>query len=243
MAIVSTKLDYEEGDTVCKGEYFAPNNATDKLPVVLVCYAWDGLIDEVRDKARKLAESGYIAFAIDVYGDGKTYTDITTQLDEALGPYMADRALLLRRMEAGLTAAKTIPNADDSRIAAMGYCFGGMCVLDLARSGTTELKAAVSFHGALAPNGLDTPKSLSSKLLVLHGHDDPMIPQEHVAAFKAEMTEKKADWQFVSYSDTVHAFTRPDANMPKIGALYNPTTDRRSWQAMLNFFTEVLALD
>jgi dienelactone hydrolase len=175
-----------------------------------------------------------------VYGGGKTFTDITTELDEALGPYMADRGLLLRRMEAGLAAAKTIPNADESRIASMGYCFGGMCVLDLARSGSKELKAAVSFHGALAPNGLDAPESLDTKLLVLHGHDDPMIPPEHVAAFMAEMTERKADWQFVSYSGTVHAFTRPDANMPEIGAMYNASTDRRSWQAMLNFFAEVL---
>lgn len=240
MSIESINLDYYAGETLCKGEYFSPESSSGKLPVVLVCYAWDGLIDEVRDKARKLAESGYIAFAIDVYGGGKTYTDITTQLDEALGAYMADRGLLLERMQAALEAAKTIPNADVSRIASMGYCFGGMCVLDLARSGTADLKAAVSFHGALAPNGLDSPSSLNTKLLVLHGHDDPMIPQEHVAAFMTEMTEKKADWQFVSYSNTVHAFTRPDANMPEIGAMYNPSTDRRSWQAMLNFFAEVL---
>lgn len=240
MGIESKKLDYNEGETVCKGEYFVPNNATGKLPVVLICYAWDGLIDEVRDKARKLAESGYIAFAIDVYGGGKTFTDITTELDEALGPYMADRALLLRRMEAGLAAAKTIPDADESRIGSMGYCFGGMCALDLARSGSAELKAAVSFHGALAPSGLDAPESLNTKLLVLHGHDDPMIPPEQVAAFMAEMTEKKADWQFVSYSGTVHAFTRPGANMPEIGAMYNLSADRRSWQAMLNFFEEIL---
>jgi len=240
MGIASTSLDYYAGDTLCKGEYFSPENSSGKLPVVLVCYAWDGLIDEVRDKARKLAESGYIAFALDVYGDGKTYSDITTELDEALGPYMADRGLLLERLQAGLAAAKTIPNADDSRIGSMGYCFGGMCVLDLARSGADDLKAAVSFHGALAPNDLSSPEILNTKLLVLHGHDDPMIPPEHVTGFMAEMTEKKADWQFVSYSGTVHAFTRPDANMPEIGAMYNPSTDRRSWQAMLNFFAEVL---
>lgn len=240
MTIVATNLDYFDGTTRCKGEYFSPENATGPLPVVLVCHAWDGLIDEVRDKATKLAESGYIAFAIDVYGEGKTFSNMATQLDEALGPFMSDRAMLLGRMQAALKASRKIPGGDSERIAAMGYCFGGMCVLDLARAGGAQLKATVSFHGALGPNGLDTPAQIDSKILCLHGYDDPMIPPEQVNAFMTEMTQKKADWQFMSYSNTVHAFTRPDANLPEVGAVYNPLTDLRSWQAMLSFFEEVL---
>ncbi|MFT4520698.1 MAG: dienelactone hydrolase [Halioglobus sp.] len=239
MTSTATNLDYPAGDITCKGVYFTPDGASGPLPVVIVCHAWDGLNDEVRDKAAKLADSGYIAFAMDVYGDGKTMTDMS-ELESTLTPYMADRGMLLQRTQAALAAAKTIPGADTTRIGAMGYCFGGLAVLDLARAGGEDIQAFVSFHGGLGGNTLDNPATLSSKVLVLHGEDDPMVPPEEVAAFKAEMTAKKADWQLVAYSQTVHAFTRPGANDPAFGAVYNPTTDKRSWQAMLSFFAETL---
>jgi dienelactone hydrolase len=239
MTIVATNLDYFDGQTLCKGVYFYPKDAPGPLPVVLVCHAWDGLIQEVRDKAEKLAQAGYIAFAIDVYGNGKTWSDFR-EVGNVLAPVLGDRAGLLRRMQAALAAAGDIPGGDSHRIGAMGYCFGGLCVLDLARGGDDALKSAVSFHGALLPPGLASNGNISTKILVLHGNDDPMVPPEQVSDFMAEMTERKADWQLTAYSDTVHAFTRPDANMPEVGAVYNELTDRRSWQAMLNFFAEVL---
>jgi len=239
MPSIATTLEYSAGDTLCKGIYFTPKDADGPLPIVLVCHAWDGLNQEVRDKASKLAEAGYIAFAIDVLGNGKIMTDFA-DLMPTLTPFFADRGMLLQRMQAALTAAKTIPGADLSRIGAMGYCFGGTAVLDLARAGGDDLKGVVSFHGGLEGNTLDNPKKLNVKLLVLHGEDDPLVPPEQVAAFKAEMTAKQADWQLHAYSHTVHAFTRPDANDPAFGAVYNPVADRRSWQAMLNFFEEVL---
>jgi dienelactone hydrolase len=239
MTSTATALDYTAGDTLCKGVYFTPAKTAGPLPVVLVCHAWDGLNQEVRDKATKLAAAGYIAFAIDVLGNGKIMTDFA-DLMPTLTPFFADRRLLLQRMQAALAAAKTIPGADLSRIGAMGYCFGGTAVLDLARAGGDGLKAAVSFHGGLEGNTLNNPKTLKVKLLVLHGEDDPLVPPEQVAAFKAEMTAKQVDWQLHAYSQTVHAFTRPDANDPAFGAVYNPVADRRSWQAMLNFFDEVL---
>ena len=239
MTSTATQLDYTAGDTLCKGVYFTPASATGPLPVVLVCHAWDGLNQEVRDKATKLADAGYIAFAIDVLGGGKVMTDMA-DLMPTMTPFFADRGMLLQRMQAALAAAKTIPGADVSRIGAMGYCFGGTAVLDLARAGGDELKGVVSFHGGLEGNTLDNPKKLNVKILVLHGEDDPLVPPEQVAAFKAEMTAKQVDWQLHSYSHTVHAFTRPAANDPAFGAVYNPVADRRSWQAMLNFFDEVL---
>jgi len=239
MPSIATTLEYSAGDTLCKGVYFTPANVTGPLPIVLVCHAWDGLNQEVRDKASKLAEAGYIAFAIDVLGNGKIMTDFA-DLMPTLTPFFADRGMLLQRMQAALTAAKTIPGADLSRIGAMGYCFGGTAVLDLARAGGNDIKGVVSFHGGLEGNTLDNPKTLSVKVLVLHGEDDPLVPPEQVAAFKAEMTAKQADWQLHAYSHTVHAFTRPAANDPAFGAVYNPVADRRSWQAMLNFFEEVL---
>ena len=239
MSSTCTVLEYPAGDITCRGEYYTPDDRSGDLPVVLVCHAWDGLNNEVRDKASRLAESGYIAFAIDVHGNGKTIEDFG-QLEATLTPYMQDRAMLLERMRGAAQAAADIPNADANRIGAMGYCFGGMAVLDLVRAGTDNLKAAVSFHGGLIGNDLDNPATLNSHVLVLHGEDDPLVPPDEVAAFKAEMTDKNVDWQLVSYGHTVHAFTRPEANNPAFGAVYNESADRRSWQAMLNFFAENL---
>lgn len=239
MTSIATPLNYTAGDTPCKGVYFTPAKAKGPLPVVLVCHAWDGLNEEVRDKSAKLAEAGYIAFAIDVLGNGKVMTDMA-DLMPTLTPFFENRGMLLERMQAAVAAAKTIPGADLSRIGAMGYCFGGTAVLDLARAGGDDIKAVVSFHGGLEGNSLDNPKIINAKILVLHGEDDPLIPPEQVTAFKAEMTAKQADWQLHAYSQTVHAFTRPDANDPAFGAVYNPSADRRSWQSMLNFFDEAL---
>ena len=239
MTCAATPIEYPAGDVTCRGEYFIEPGAQGPLPTVLVCHAWDGLNDEVRDKSRKLAHEGYLAFAIDVYGEGRNYTDFA-DLMTALGPYMEHRGLLLARMQAAVAAAKTIPGADPSRLGAMGYCFGGMAVLDLARGGGGDVRGVVSFHGGLLGNGLDGPEKIDAKILALHGEDDPLVPPEQVAAFKAEMTAKQADWQLHAYGHTVHAFTRPNANNPGFGTVYNADADRRSWQSMLNFFAEVL---
>ena len=234
-----TVLDYPAGDVMCRGEVYTPENASGPLPVVLVTHAWDGLNDEVRSKAIRLAtESGYIAFAIDIYGEGKVWED-ASKLMEVLTPYMEDRALLTARMQAAAEAARQLPNADPDRLGAMGYCFGGTAVLDLARSGAAGVRGVVSFHGGLAGHTLPGPDTLAAKVMVLHGEDDPMVPPDMVAAFKAEMKEKKADWQLHAYGNTVHAFTRPAANNPDFGTVYNAAADRRSWQAMRDFFDEI----
>ena len=239
MTCTATPLNYpaDNGATTCKGVVFRPDDATGTLPVVMVTHAWDGLVQEVRDKAEKLAQAGYIAFAIDVYGDGKTESD-PGKLMDTLGPYMADRGLLTSRMQAALAAAKGMEGGDPSRIAAIGYCFGGTAVLDLARA-SDEVRGVVSFHGGLAGNDL-SDASISAKVLVLHGEDDPLVPPEQVAAFKAEMKSRQADWQLVAYGDTMHGFTRPGANNPDFGTVYSAGADARSWQAMLSFFDEVL---
>jgi dienelactone hydrolase len=231
-------LEYLDGGTLCKGFYYTPEDVNGPLPVVLICPAWDGLVEEVHDKATKLAREGYIAFAVDVLGEGKTMHD-RAQLQATLAPFMADRAMLLRRLQAAVCAAKTIPNANLSRIGAIGYCFGGLCALDLARSGNADIKAVVSFHGALLGNDLGD-SAIHAHILVLHGHDDPLVPPQIVSDFQQEMTRRQADWQLVSYGHTVHAFTRPGANLPEAGAVYNASADLRSWQAMQTFFAEVL---
>ncbi|ARN75714.1 dienelactone hydrolase family protein [Oceanicoccus sagamiensis] len=238
MSTTATTLNYFDGDTECKGIYYSPDKPNGSLPIVLVIHAWDGLAQEAKDKAAKLAESGYIAFAIDVYGEGKTLTDMA-DLGPTVEPFMTDRHVMLKRLRAAVDAAKTIAGGDADKIAAMGYCFGGLCALDIARGGHDDVQGVVSFHGALLPNGIDTPATISAKVLAIHGHDDPLVPAETVTAFTQEMTDKKADWQFVAYGHTVHAFTRPDADEAERGILYDAKADRRSWQAMLNFFEEI----
>lgn len=239
MSSAGTILEYPAGDTHCIGEYYAPQGASGPLPVIVVVHAWDGLADEVRGKCRRLAQEGYIAFAADIHGNGKVFTD-TAELQAALGPYFADRGMLLERITGAVEAARSIPGADASRIGAMGYCFGGMTVLDIARAGGLGVSGVVSFHGGLNGHDLDKPERTDCKVLVLHGDDDPMVPPEMVAAFKAEMNALHADWQLHAYSGTVHAFTRKGANDPDFGTVYNEAADRRSWQAMRNFFDEVL---
>ncbi|MDZ7784788.1 MAG: dienelactone hydrolase family protein [Halioglobus sp.] len=241
MTSTATPLDYpaDDGALLCKGVYYTPGDAAGPLPVVLVTHAWDGLVEEVHDKAARLAGEGYIAFAIDLYGEGKTESD-SSKLMDTIGPYLEDRALLLSRMQAALAAAKNIPGGDPARIGAMGYCFGGAAVLDLARGGGTDIGAVVSFHGMLTGNGLDQPDPVTAHVLVLHGEDDPLVPPDQVAAFKAEMKARGADWQLVAYGDTMHGFTRPGANNPDFGAVYSARADARSWRAMLDFFAETL---
>ncbi|MEM1113968.1 MAG: dienelactone hydrolase family protein [Pseudomonadota bacterium] len=239
MSITQSQIAYPARDVTCRGEIFAPADAAGPLPIVLVVHAWDGLIDEVRDKCRRLADEGYLAFAVDIYGEGETHTDFSTVMD-VLAPYMENRERILARMEAAMAAAKTLPGGDPARIGAMGYCFGGTCVLDLARGGNPDCRGVVSFHGGLVPHDLDTPKHLDCSVLVLHGEDDPMVPGDVVRAMIDEMTAKGVDLQFISYSQTMHAFSRPAANAPEIGAQYNERTDRRAWQQMLSFFKEIL---
>jgi len=239
MTSTATPLDYpaDDGAITCKGVYYAPDGAGGALPVVLVTHAWDGLVQEVHDKAARLADEGFIAFAIDIYGGGRTESD-SAKLMDTMGPYLNDRALLTSRMRAALAAARQIPGGDPARIGAIGYCFGGTAVLDLAR-GSDGVRGVVSFHGVLTGNGLsDAP--ISAKVLALHGEDDPLVPPEQVAAFKAEMTARQADWQLVAYGHTVHGFTRPAANNPDFGTVYSASADARSWRAMLDFFREVL---
>jgi dienelactone hydrolase len=153
---------------------------------------------------------------------------------------MDSREMLQKRMHAALYAVKLLPWVDDSNIAAMGFCFGGLCSLDLARTGA-DLKGVVSFHGLLGAPGNTQGNAIKAKILALHGHDDPMGPVEQVLAFQQEMTKAGADWQFHTFGHTMHAFTNPVANNPDFGTVYQPDADRRSWLAMESFFTEIFA--
>ncbi len=237
MAIVSNTVGYIDGDVQLEG-FFAYDDAVDgKRPTVLVSHAWAGRNEFVEDKAIKLAEMGYFAFALDMYGKGVLGCNNEENAD-LMQPFIDDRAFLLKRIEAAVYAVKLMPWVDDQKLAAIGFCFGGLCVLDLARSGA-DLKGVVSFHGLLMPLENNQPKDIKAKLLVLNGADDPMVSDQQVIAAQQEFTQAGADWQFHNYGHTMHAFTNPVANDPDFGTVYQADADRRSWQAMCYFLQEI----
>lgn len=239
MAIITNTVAYMDGDAVLEAFFAFDDALSGRRPAVLINHAWGGRDDFVAEKAKKLAALGYLGFALDIYGKGV----LGSGPEENAGlmqPFMSDRAMLQRRIQAALAAVRLMPWVDDARIAAIGFCFGGLCVLDLARTGA-DIKGVVSFHGLLGAPDNTKGHRIKAKVLALHGNDDPMVPVEHVIAFQQEMTEAGADWQFHSYGNTLHAFTNPVANDPGFGTVYQADADRRSWLSMQNFLEEVFA--
>lgn len=237
MTILSNTVSYMDGDVVLEAFFAYDDAVSGRRPAVLINHAWGGRDDFVADKAKKLADLGYLGFALDMYGKG-VRGSAPEENARLMQPFMEDRRLLQRRMEAALAAVKMMPWVDDGRIAAIGFCFGGLCVLDLARSGS-DVKGVVSFHGLLGAPEHTQNNRIKAKVLALHGHDDPMVPVEQVIAFEQEMTRAGADWQLHAYGNTMHAFTNPLANDPGFGTVYQKDADRRSWQSMKNFLEEI----
>lgn len=238
MKIHTETIDYKQGDTTLEGLLARPDS-TGKHPGILIVHQWAGITDYEKMRAKMLAEMGYVAFCADIYGKNirpKTVQDCAAQATKFRG---ADRALLRARVNAGLDELKRNQWVDPNRVAAMGYCFGGTTVLELARSGAA-LNGVVSFHG-----GLDSPtpadgKNIKCKLLVLAGADDPFQKPEDLAAFEKEMRDAKVDWQIVFYGGAVHAFTQSQVDKDNIpGAKYDERADQRSWRAMKDFFAEI----
>lgn len=239
MAIITNTVSYMDGDVVLEAFFAFDDAITERRPAVLIAHMWDGRNPFVAEKAKKLAELGYVGFALDMYGKGVLGTSPEENM-ALMQPFMSDRAMLQQRITAALRAVKLLPWVDDSKIAAIGFCFGGLCVLDLARTGA-DIKGVVSFHGLLDIPTDTVVYPIKAKVLALHGYDDPMASQNKVMDFQEEMNELGADWQLHSYGHTVHAFTNPVANNPDDGKLYNANADRRAWQAMQNFLTEIFA--
>lgn len=205
-------------------------------PLVLIAHTWAGKDSFVHDRANELANIGYTALAVDMYGDGRVGTD-ASENESLMSPLLADRDNLKERILAALEAGRKLEGVDPSKVAAIGYCFGGLVVLDLARSGA-NINGVVSFHGLLMPSSISSI-GIQSKILVLHGERDPMVPLDMVDEFQKEMTTANADWQLHSYGGTYHAFTNPEANDPEFGTQFNKDANRRSWDSMLNFFNEI----
>jgi len=230
-------IQYQDQETVLKGFYAVKEGKMKPRPAVIVTHDWTGRNEFACEKAQLLAQLGYVGFAIDMYGDaklGKT-VDEKTQL---IQPFLQRRQKLQQRIQAGFNCLLQQPEVDKNKIAAIGFCFGGLCVLDLARMGTGIL-GVVSFHGLFnAPDNIKQPK-IKAKILALHGHDDPMVPPAQVLAFETEMTAAKADWQIHVYGNTKHAFTNPEAHDEKLGTVFDAIAAKRSWQALENFLQEI----
>ena len=237
--MITTLLDYSDGSTVLEG-YVAYEESETQKPLVLVAHDWTGRREFACKAAERVAGLGYVGFALDMYGKGIVGRDGDTAGNSALmGPYAADRALLRRRIRAALVAGRNIPQVKATHVAAMGYCFGGMCVLELARSGADVL-GVVSIHGIFAPGGVPN-EAIRARVLCLHGHDDPMAPPQQVLEFQQEMSAAGADWQVHSYGGTQHAFTNPAANDSQLGTVYNAGAERRAYQSLENFLAEIFA--
>ncbi len=202
-------------------------------PAVLVAHDWSGRNEFACDTAKQLAELGYVGFAMDLYGEAREGT--TTEEKKALmNPLVTNRAFLKERLLVAFETIKKIPEADVNRIAIIGFCFGGLCALDLARSGA-DIKGAVSFHGLLGKPEYQSKEPIKAKILVLHGYDDPMVTPDQVITFCDEMTKAKADWQVQMYGHTQHAFANPLAHDTAMGTVYNEVAAKRAWHAMSYF--------
>ncbi|MEM8934992.1 MAG: alpha/beta fold hydrolase [Pseudomonadota bacterium] len=238
MAITTRAIDYGTDDKF-EGMLALDESATGPRPAVLVAHAWAGRSDFEVDKAKDIAGLGYAGFALDLYGKG--VLGQTKEENQALmTPLLEDRAKLQSQLAEAVAVVKAQPEVDETKVVAIGYCFGGLCVLDLARMGADVLGVA-SFHGLFnAPGNLDG-KTIDAKVLALHGWDDPMATPDQAVAFAAEMNERKADWQLHGYGGTVHAFTNPHANDPEFGTVYSKTADTRSWVTLRAFLDELFA--
>ena len=238
-AVQTEFVEYTDGDVVLEGFVaWDPEQISGSAPGVLVVHQWMGLSDYEQSRCKQLAELGYVAFAADIYGKGKRPAN-PQQAAEFAGVYKNDRDLYRRRLKLGLEQLRAQKGVAKDQIAAIGYCFGGTGVLELARSGA-DVDGVVSFHGGLDSPSPEDGEQIQAKVLICHGADDPFVPAEGIEAMQAEFNAADVDWQMVIYSDAVHSFTQKSAGDDESrGAAYNKKADERSWKAMRVFFDEL----
>lgn len=239
-------LKYSCGETVCKGWLVHNEIVKEPRPAILIAPAWRGLDNFAKNKAEELARLGYVAFAADIYGGGK-HVDSDEEAAKLMQPLFCNRALLRERICGAYETLIKQRLVDKKRVGAIGFCFGGLTVIELLRSGT-PVRGVASFHGVLgnslgdlqaelAPNA----EKIKGSLLILHGADDPLVSSGDIAQIQQEFNAAKVDWQMNIYGHTVHAFTNPDVRDPTKGLAFNEKANHRSWIAMKNFFDEVMA--
>ena len=236
--IQTSFFDYECDGLTFEGYFAFDSSRTDKRPGVLLAHAWDGQNEHMRNMARDYASRGYVAFALDAYGKG-VRGDVDGDNSSLMNPLMESREKISRRMVASLNTLRAHELVDTSRVVAIGFCFGGLCVLDLARSGNEDVHGIVSIHALLTPPSSKSERSISAKTLILHGWEDPMAPPSDVMAIAKEFTDAGADWHLTAYGHAMHAYTHEGANKPEAGILYNEAAANRTAIATQNFMDEV----
>jgi len=239
MSIQTRLIDYVDGETVLEGLLAWDDAIAGPRPGVMVSHAWAGRSELEDDKAVELAKLGYTGFALNLYGKGVLGSgpDVNALL---MQPFLDDRPILQKRLLLSLETMRDQPEVDESNVAAIGFCFGGLCVLDIARTGE-DLAGVVSFHGLFGAPENTAGNKIKARILSLHGWDDPMVTPDSVLALGEELTSMGADWQLHGYGNTMHAFTNPQANDPERGTVYNASADRRSWAAMRYFLAELFS--
>lgn len=241
--VVTKEIDYKEGTTTMKGMVAFDDSIKGKRPGVLIVHEWWGHNKHARDKAKMLAGEGYVAFAVDMYGGGKTadHPDTAGKFSSAVASNMP---LAKARFEAAMNTLKGQANVEKDKIAAMGYCFGGGIVLNMARQGV-DLKGVTSFHGSIATKNPAKKGDIKASIRVFNGAVDPFVKAEQIAALKKEMKNAGVDFEFVNYPGAKHSFTNPAAN--EIGKKfnlpleYNAKADKDSWQKNLEFLKQIFA--
>jgi dienelactone hydrolase len=236
--VQSQDIEYQGDGLRLVGHLVMPDG-TDRRPGVLVAHEGPGIDDTAKEKARRLAELGYIAFALDYNGNGERLPDMTATMAR-LGPLMKEPLRIRALGQAGLDILTSQSRTDSSRLAAIGYCFGGTMALELARGGA-ELKAVVGFHSGLGTTRPEDAGNIKAKVLVCIGAEDPIVPPQQRADFEAEMRAGGVDWRMNLYGGAKHSFTNPNASaMGMPGIEYHEPTDRRSWAAMRDLFSETI---
>jgi dienelactone hydrolase len=239
MAIQTRLVEYQHDDVMLEGFLAWDDSCTAPRPGVAISHAWGGRSGFEEDKAVKLAQLGYVGFSIDMYGKGVLGSGPEENAG-LMAPFLEDRQLLQDRIGAAIVVLRQQAEVNPVQVAAMGYCFGGQCVLDLARAGS-DVCGVASFHGMFGAPANTAGNRISARVLCLHGYDDPLAQPGDMLALAAELTTADADWQVHAYGNTVHAFTNPAANDRAMGTLYNADADRRSWAALVNFLQELFA--
>jgi dienelactone hydrolase len=239
-AVTAHAISYVSGEEEMEGFVASPSLAEgESRPGILLIHDWTGLQEDARERAIQIAEElGYVCFAADVYGKGVRPSN-PQECGVQAGLYRKDRSLFRQRLKDALEQLKEIPGCHPNQLAAIGYCFGGTGVLELARSGA-DLRGVVSFHGGLDSPTPEDGAHIRSKVLVLHGAEDPFVSQENLQAFVQEMRQWQVDWQMIQYGGAVHSFTKKEAGENAAsGSAYHPQADRRSWAHMKAFFKEI----
>lgn len=236
--IVERPVEYQAGEVFCEGWQAFEDENDSRRPAVLIVHQWTGISEHEKERARELAALGYNVLVADVYGKG--IRPQPPAAGQEAGKYKKDRNLLRSHLQAGLKVLQVDKRTDAARVACIGYCFGGLAAIELARAGA-PIKGAISFHGSLDSPQPQDGRNIRCRVLALHGADDPFVPPADLAAFEKEMKDAGVDYKLVQYPGAVHAFTQKAAgNDPSKGAAYHEPSDKASWEELKAFLVQIL---